>query len=125
MHAIPTPLRHLIPTTLFITMLPGMTLADITPYAARPEPLWQTATDTYAISGDHVMIRGYDMKLEGLTCPDPETTPGRAAKALMNTYLRTNMVCHLTGKEGAIWLGQCSANGKDVADAMQQAGYCS
>ncbi len=85
---------------------------------------FKTDAQTHAISGNRIVIQGHHMVFEGLECPDPQTEAGRDAKALMNTYLRTNIYCRMTSWDSAMWVGSCEANGKSVAAGMKQTGLC-
>ncbi|WP_375688629.1 hypothetical protein [Pseudooceanicola sp. LIPI14-2-Ac024] len=77
-----------------------------------------------AISGDHFVIKGRGVRLRGVLCPEAESEAGRNAKAFLNQALRTNVECDMSGSPGAVWRGSCRANGRDVAGALIEAGYC-
>ncbi len=79
--------------------------------------------DARAYSGHHFEIKGHQIRLDGVRCPDVDTVAGRDAKALMNQFLRTNIKCRVLPAEGG-WRGSCTANGQDVAEALLSTGLC-
>lgn len=76
-----------------------------------------------AFSGHEIEIKGRRIVMRDYRCPDPATERGRDAKALMNQFLRTNVTC-VMARDGAIWVGDCWANDKNVTDGMIGAGLC-
>jgi len=70
-------------------------------------------------------LDGKVVHLRGVTCPSPDAEEGRAAKAMLNTFLRGGEVeCRVT-----IWLhgrrATCTKEGREIATGMRQSGYCS
>ncbi len=76
-----------------------------------------------AVSGHDIEIKSHRFRLNGVTCPAPDTERGLEAKALMNTFLRTNIRCQLR-RSGGFWTGDCTANGKNVASGLVSSGLC-
>jgi hypothetical protein len=77
-----------------------------------------------ALSGDTMELDGQVVRLRGVSCPDPETADGRAAKALLNTFLRGGYIeCALRSVDGET-LGDCAKEGRDIATGMRDSGYC-
>lgn len=73
-----------------------------------------------AVSGDEVRLDGETYRLSGVACPDPETEAGRAAKALLNTFLRGGYIeCRVEGDRAS-----CSKEGRDFATGLIRSGYC-
>lgn len=73
-----------------------------------------------AVSGDAVRLDGENYRLSGVSCPDPETEAGRAAKALLNTFLRGGYIeCRVDGGRAS-----CSKEGRDIATGLIRSGYC-
>ena len=73
-----------------------------------------------ALSGDRLRLDGTAYRLSGVTCPAPETAPGRAAKALLNTFLRNGYVaCRVAGGQAA-----CHKQGRDFAQGLIASGHC-
>lgn len=73
-----------------------------------------------ALTGDRLELDGEVMRLKGVRCPDASTDDGRAAKALLNTFLRGGYVtCRADGDAAT-----CRKNGQEVADGMLASGYC-
>jgi hypothetical protein len=70
-----------------------------------------------ALSGHEIEIKGRRILMRDYRCPDPATTRGRDAKALMNQFLRTNITCVMV-EDGGRWVGDCWANDKNVTDGM-------
>ena len=79
--------------------------------------------DARAISGHLIEIKGRRILMRDYRCPDPATTRGRDAKALMNQFLRTNITC-VMARDGDSWVGDCWANDKNVTDGMVGTGLC-
>lgn len=96
-------------------VLPGWGLAqDAAPAEENAARVW------VAVSGDKVMLDGKVYRLSGVSCPDPETEDGRAAKALLNTFLRGGYIaCRVEGGRAS-----CSKEGNDIATGMIRSGYC-
>lgn len=76
-----------------------------------------------AINGHLIEIKGRQILMRDYRCPDPSTTRGRDAKALMNQFLRTNITCIMVQNAGG-WVGDCWANDKNVTDGMISTGLC-
>lgn len=73
-----------------------------------------------ALSGDRVELDGTEYRLNGVDCPAPDTDKGRAAKALLNTFLRGGyLICDVADGRVA-----CSRDGRDVADGLIESGHC-
>lgn len=73
-----------------------------------------------AVSGDEVILDGETYRLSGVSCPDPGTEDGRAAKALLNTFLRGGYIeCRVDGGRAS-----CSKEGNDIATGLIRSGYC-
>lgn len=81
----------------------------------------QDATRVWAaVSGDEVVLDGETYRLSGVSCPDPGAADGRAAKALLNTFLRGGYVaCRVEGARAT-----CSKEGNDIATGLIRSGYC-
>ncbi|MEQ8899213.1 MAG: hypothetical protein RID23_19190 [Roseovarius sp.] len=78
------------------------------------------APDWAAVSGDEMVLDGEAYRLSGVSCPDPETEEGRAAKALLNTFLRGGYIeCRVAGGRAS-----CSKEGRDIATGLIRSGYC-
>lgn len=76
-----------------------------------------------AHSGHEIEIKGRRITMRDYRCPDPSTTCGRDAKALMNQFLRTNITCVMV-RDDAGYVGDCWANDKNVTDGMVSTGWC-
>lgn len=77
-------------------------------------PVWA------AVSGDEVVLEGETYRLSGVSCPDPDTQEGRAAKALLNTFLRGGYIeCRVAGGRAS-----CTKEGNDIATGLIRSGYC-
>lgn len=73
-----------------------------------------------AISGDTLELDGKTYRLRGVDCPEPETSVGRQAKALLNTFLRGGYIsCEVSGKTAS-----CRKEGRDMASGMVESGLC-
>ena len=70
-----------------------------------------------ALSGDTLRYLGQDIRLRGVTCPPPDTADGRAAKALLGTFLRRGFVsCQVApSHDRAVLLAECHVGGRVVA----------
>ncbi|KZY48168.1 hypothetical protein A3731_28465 [Roseovarius sp. HI0049] len=93
----------------------GLALALPAAGMAQSEaPVWA------AVSGDEVVLDGETYRLSGVSCPDPATETGRAAKALLNTFLRGGYIeCRVEGGRAS-----CSKEGRDIATGLIRSGYC-
>lgn len=97
----------------FAILLLAMPSTGMAQEAAEP-PIWA------AVSGDELSLDGETYRLSGVSCPDPDTEDGRAAKALLNTFLRGGYIeCRVDGG-----LASCSKEGRDIATGMIRSGYC-
>ncbi len=77
-----------------------------------------------ALSGDLMELDGLSVRVQGITCPSPDTGKGRKAKALLNTFLRGgNISCEITITDG-IALGVCRKDRRDFAKGLAQSGLC-
>lgn len=74
-----------------------------------------------ALSGDRLELDGATYRLGGVTCPAPETGAGRAAKALLNTFLRNGYVVCRAADGQAV----CQKDGRDFAEGLIASGHCS
>lgn len=103
----------------------AFTLAFATPLGAEEERIEGRFTlgEARALSGHEIEIKGRRITMRDYRCPDPTTTRGRDAKALMNQFLRTNITCVMV-PEGAGYVGDCWANDKNVTDGMVSTGLC-
>lgn len=73
-----------------------------------------------ALSGDRLELDGQRARLRGVRCARPDTDEGRAAKALLNTFLRAGHVrCALRGG-----LADCTVNGRDINAEMRKVPGC-
>ena len=72
------------------------------------------------MSGDRIELDGRTADLRGVDCAAPDTEEGRAAKALLNTFLRAGHVrCTLSGG-----LADCTVNGHDINAQMHSRPGC-
>lgn len=83
-----------------------------------------------ALSGDTIQLGGEIFALNDISCPDPSTERGRAAKALANTFLKMDgtMTCDITFEFGGR-TGDCTARShigiRNLSEVMRASGYCS
>lgn len=77
-----------------------------------------------ALSGDTLELDGKTYRLRGVTCPDPSTEAGRAAKALLNTFLRDGRIRCRVSDGAEENLATCTKEGRDMATGMLDSGYC-
>ena len=77
-----------------------------------------------ALSGDMMELDGRVVRLRGVTCPDAATADGRAAKALLNTFLRGGYIECALREDAHGLLGDCTKDGRDIARGMLASGYC-
>lgn len=97
----------------FTVILLGLAFPWAAPAEEAPR-VWR------ALSGDRVVLDGTEYRLSGVDCPAPETDAGRAAKALLNTYLRGGyLVCDVDDGRAA-----CRRDGRDVAEGLIESGHC-
>ena len=111
-----------------LLLLSALALAEPAHAVENPDPA-APAIDNVpriwrALSGDRMELDGKEVQLRGVTCPGPDTDAGRAAKALLNTFLRDGRIeCRVfeteTGDEAV-----CSKEGRDFATGLQQSGLC-
>lgn len=96
--------------------LPGAGMAQ-----DRTAPAEDNAARVWAaVSGDEVVLDGETYRLSGVSCPGPDTEDGRAAKALLNTFLRGGYVaCRIEDGRAS-----CSKEGNDIAAGLIRSGYC-
>ena len=92
----------------------GVAQANTAPADDNTARVWS------AVSGDEVMLDGETYRLSGVTCPEPDTEDGRAAKALLNTFLRGGYIaCRVEDGRAS-----CSKEGNDIATGLIRSGYC-
>ena len=93
----------------------ALALAALTgPLAAGELPEWK------AVSGDRIVLADTEFRLAGVTCPPPDTEQGRAAKALLNTFLRNGFVACRVANGSA----ECQKEGRDFAAGLLASGNC-
>jgi endonuclease YncB( thermonuclease family) len=95
----------------------GWTVAATLVIAAASAPAGPANERARALSGDTLVYLGQEIRLRGVTCPNPDTANGRQAKALLATFLRRGFVsCNISpAVDGARLLAVCRVGGRIVA----------
>ena len=81
-----------------------------------------------AINGHTIELDGDLMIVEGIVCPNVDTSEGMDAKRLANTYVHgRNVTCEVISNFGAAWRGECKlkSNSENTLSQMRlDSGLC-